>query len=108
MKSASGAQISPDGRYVAYVVTQTNWEENDFTQQIWIVQTATGRLRGVLFQDPDIRLKDNLNDRSEDFIALEDVEILSADGAVLDRCPFMTINKRHIAWVMPDPHASVE
>ncbi len=42
MKSASGAQISPDGRYVAYVMTQTNWEENDFTQQIWIVQTATG------------------------------------------------------------------
>src|SRR5689334_16401078 len=42
MKSASGAQISPDGRYVAYVVTQTNWEENDFVQQIWIVQTATG------------------------------------------------------------------
>src|SRR5512142_65700 len=42
MKSAGGAQISPDGRYVAYVVTQTNWEENDFTQQIWIAQTATG------------------------------------------------------------------
>ncbi len=42
MKSASGAQISPDGRYVAYVVTQTNWEENDFTQQIWIAQTSTG------------------------------------------------------------------
>ena len=42
MKSASGAQISPDGRYVAYVVTQTNWEENDFVQQIWIAQTATG------------------------------------------------------------------
>jgi dipeptidyl aminopeptidase/acylaminoacyl peptidase len=42
MKSVSGAQISPDGRYVAYVVTQTNWEENDFVQQIWIVQTATG------------------------------------------------------------------
>ncbi len=42
MKSVSGAQISPDGRYVAYVVTQTTWEENDFTQQIWISQTATG------------------------------------------------------------------
>src|SRR6187455_3265299 len=42
MKSASGAQISPDGRYVAYVVRQTNWEENDYTQQIWIAQTATG------------------------------------------------------------------
>lgn len=42
MKSVSGVQISPDGRYVAYVVTQTNWEENDFVQQIWISQTATG------------------------------------------------------------------
>src|SRR4051812_47061076 len=42
MKSAASAQISPDGRYVAYVVTQTNWEENDFPQQIWVVQTATG------------------------------------------------------------------
>jgi dipeptidyl aminopeptidase/acylaminoacyl peptidase len=42
MKSVSGAQISPDGRHVAYVVRQTNWEENEFIQQIWIAQTATG------------------------------------------------------------------
>lgn len=42
MKSVSGARISPDGRYVAYMVTQTNWEENDFVQQIWIAATATG------------------------------------------------------------------
>ena len=42
MKSVSGAQISPDGRYVAYSVTQTNWEENDFVSQIWIAVTATG------------------------------------------------------------------
>src|SRR5580692_5844247 len=42
MKSVSGAQISPDGRYVAYSVTQTNWDENDFVSQIWIAVTATG------------------------------------------------------------------
>ena len=42
MKSAAGAQISPDGRYVAYVVQQSNWEENEFVQQIWVAQTATG------------------------------------------------------------------
>ncbi|HEX6985846.1 MAG TPA: DPP IV N-terminal domain-containing protein, partial [Planctomycetaceae bacterium] len=42
MKTASGAQISPDGRFVAYVVRQTNWEENEYTQQIWLAQTATG------------------------------------------------------------------
>jgi dipeptidyl aminopeptidase/acylaminoacyl peptidase len=42
MKSVAGAQISPDGRYVAYTVQQANWEENDFVTQIWIAVTATG------------------------------------------------------------------
>ncbi|HEY2014705.1 MAG TPA: S9 family peptidase [Bryobacteraceae bacterium] len=42
MKSVSGAQISPDGRYVAYTVQQANWDENDFYTQIWIAATATG------------------------------------------------------------------
>src|SRR2546427_1790835 len=42
MKSASGAQISPDGRYVAFVVQQANWDENEFTQQIWAASMATG------------------------------------------------------------------
>jgi len=42
MKSISAARISPDGKYVAYTATQTNWEENEFVQQIWIAVTATG------------------------------------------------------------------
>ena len=42
MKSASGAQISPDGRYVAYVVQQADWDQNEFVEQIWMAVTATG------------------------------------------------------------------
>jgi hypothetical protein len=42
MKSLSGAQISPDGRYVAYTVQQANWDENEFATQVWIAVTATG------------------------------------------------------------------
>jgi dipeptidyl aminopeptidase/acylaminoacyl peptidase len=42
MKSVSGAQISPDGRYVAYSVQQANWDENEFVSQIWIAVTANG------------------------------------------------------------------
>jgi dipeptidyl aminopeptidase/acylaminoacyl peptidase len=42
MKSVAGAQISPDGRYVAYSVTQTNWDDDDFVSQIWIAVTASG------------------------------------------------------------------
>src|SRR6476469_8073715 len=41
-RSVSGAQISPDGRYVAFGVQQVNWDENDFVTQIWIAVTATG------------------------------------------------------------------
>jgi len=42
MKSVSGAQISPDGRYIAYSVQQANWEENDFYSQLWIAALVTG------------------------------------------------------------------
>jgi dipeptidyl aminopeptidase/acylaminoacyl peptidase len=42
MQSVSNARISPNGQYVAYSVTQANWEENDFVQQLWIAVVATG------------------------------------------------------------------
>jgi Tol biopolymer transport system component len=42
MQGVSGAEISPDGKYIAYVATQTNWEDNEFVSQIWISVTATG------------------------------------------------------------------
>src|SRR5579863_2690207 len=41
-QSVGGAEISPDGKYVAYSVAQANWDENDFVSQIWIAVTATG------------------------------------------------------------------
>jgi dipeptidyl aminopeptidase/acylaminoacyl peptidase len=42
MKSVGGAQISPDGRFVAYTVQQANWEDNEFATQIWIAVPASG------------------------------------------------------------------
>jgi dipeptidyl aminopeptidase/acylaminoacyl peptidase len=42
MKSVAGAQISPDGRYVAYTVQQANWDDNEFATQIWVAVSATG------------------------------------------------------------------
>ena len=41
-QAVSNAEISPDGKYVAYSVQQANWDENDFVSQIWIAATATG------------------------------------------------------------------
>src|SRR5713226_3416219 len=42
MKSAGSPRISPDGRYVAYEVQHTNWEENAFERDLWIAIVATG------------------------------------------------------------------
>src|SRR5579871_6855620 len=42
LKTAGSPRISPDGRYVAYTVSETNWEENAFEMQIWMAMTATG------------------------------------------------------------------
>ncbi len=42
MKSVSNPQLSPDGRWVAYTLTRTNWEDNAYDTDIWIANTATG------------------------------------------------------------------
>ena len=41
-KSVGAAEISPDGRYVAFTVQQADWDENEFVQQIWIANVANG------------------------------------------------------------------
>jgi dipeptidyl aminopeptidase/acylaminoacyl peptidase len=42
LRSVSSPKISPDGRLVAFQMTETNWDENEFVSQIWIASTATG------------------------------------------------------------------
>ena len=89
------------------MVTRIDHNGKVFTDQVRkhkvasIIQTHQDRIRGVLFHDYEGRLKDNLNDRSEDFIAVADAEFLSATGQVTARSEFLAINKRHIIWVKP-------
>jgi dipeptidyl aminopeptidase/acylaminoacyl peptidase len=40
---AANPRLSPDGRYVAYEVWRTNWEDNAFERDLWITVTATGQ-----------------------------------------------------------------
>src|SRR5271154_6570296 len=42
MKGAFSPEISPDGKRVVYEVSRTNWEDNAFERDLWIVDTATG------------------------------------------------------------------
>src|ERR1043166_3866827 len=45
LKAASAAQISPDGRWVAYSVTSTDWKTDAFVGQLWVANAATGDRR---------------------------------------------------------------
>jgi len=42
LSSVSSPRISPDGKYVVYTVHQTDWKENWFSRQLWLVNVATG------------------------------------------------------------------
>jgi dipeptidyl aminopeptidase/acylaminoacyl peptidase len=42
LKRAGSPAISPDGRWVAYTVRETNWDENAYETEIWLAATASG------------------------------------------------------------------
>ena len=42
LKTIGSARISPDGKFIAYRVRETDWKENAYVRQIWLVNIATG------------------------------------------------------------------
>ena len=42
MKSVGNPQISPDGKWIAYVITETNWEDNAYETEIWLANVEMG------------------------------------------------------------------
>jgi dipeptidyl aminopeptidase/acylaminoacyl peptidase len=43
LKTIGGVQISPDGRWVAYGVTETDFEQDAFVTQLWVVPASGGQ-----------------------------------------------------------------
>ena len=42
VKSAGGTSISPDGKWVAYTVTETDFKQDAYVTQIWLADAVTG------------------------------------------------------------------
>ncbi len=42
LKVLGGPRISPDGRYIAYSVRETDWKENAYIRQIWLLDAGSG------------------------------------------------------------------
>ena len=43
VRTLGGAQISPDGRWVAYSVTESDFKQNAFVTHLWLANAQTGR-----------------------------------------------------------------
>jgi dipeptidyl aminopeptidase/acylaminoacyl peptidase len=43
LKTIGSPKISPDGQFIAYDIGETNWKDNEFASQIWLVNVATGK-----------------------------------------------------------------
>ena len=43
VKSLSGLQVSPDGKWVAYIVSETDWKQDAYVTHIWLANTTTGK-----------------------------------------------------------------
>jgi hypothetical protein len=67
-----------------------------------LIQTTSNLIHGHVYLRPGLRLKDELNGTAEQFIAVTDAEVYNANGQVLVRSEFLTLNKTHIIWIRPD------
>jgi dipeptidyl aminopeptidase/acylaminoacyl peptidase len=45
LKRVGSPVLSPDGRWVAYTLRETNWDDNLYKTEIWIADTQTGSVR---------------------------------------------------------------
>ena len=43
LQTIGGAQISPDGNWVAYTVTSADWKQDAFVSHVWVIHAPSGR-----------------------------------------------------------------
>jgi dipeptidyl aminopeptidase/acylaminoacyl peptidase len=43
LRTVSRARISPDGRFVAYEMSETDWKENAYVTQLWLADVQSGK-----------------------------------------------------------------
>ncbi len=89
------------------MVTQYDEKGKIFTQVISkkpvpvIVQTTQHTIRGILHVRPSERIIDELN-ASIQFIAITEANVLDPQGNLLYKSNFLTLNKEHVIWIIPD------
>ena len=66
-----------------------------------IIQTLTHRINGKIYIRVGERVSDELN-QSEKFLAVTEATIFDTEGDLTYKCDFITVNRDHIIWIMPE------
>lgn len=72
-----------------------------------IIQTVKQRIKGSVYIRPEKRLRDELNDAPQ-FLAVTHASVFTNEGEHLYKAEFLTINKEHIVWIIPENEFSNE
>lgn len=68
-----------------------------------IIQTVDHTIRGTYHIPPDERLKDDLNQCDETFVAVTDAVVYDREGRQEKyRTAFLALNRNKIVWIIPD------
>lgn len=117
LRVASDARLSPDGRHVAFVVTQADMKTNFRNSDVWLVSTEAGEPRVLtrsLKRDdqprwsPDSRRLAFISDRD----GKAQIYVISIDGGEAEKITdsptavqgfAWSPDSRHLAFISPDP-----
>ena len=90
------------------MITQYDEKGKIFTQVVAkepvlvTIQTVSQLIRGSIHVRPESRVKDELNDCKEPFIAVTDAIVYSTKNEELYRCSFLVVSVAQIVWVIPE------
>src|SRR6266436_494417 len=111
MKGAFSPEISPDGKRVLYELSRTNWEDNAFERDLWIVDTATGEGHQLTVSkksstnaawSPDGKWIAFLSDRPGQISGTPDgkkqIYLIAADGGEARQLTKVETGVNNLAW----------
>jgi hypothetical protein len=90
------------------MVTQYDEKGKIFTQVVSkepitvVIQTAQNFIHGAVHVRPDMRMKDEVNDLRERFMAVTDAIIFDSQKVELYRSNFLLLNIDQIIWIIPN------
>jgi len=120
MRTVGSPQISPDGTRVLYEETRTNWDENAFDTDLWIVNVATGERHLLTTQakssnsaawSPDGRMIAFLSDRPAPLPkspeGKEQLYVMPADGGEAQQITKLEGGVDAFAWAPDSKHIAL-